>query len=586
MLERPYAPNAYNLGLSWRVPSEVPAQHALQQELLAALSGARSVAANQLSNERLKAWIASLPVTGRVPVAVADVRWLQANPLRDPILQPGHSVDWPSRPATVTVVQTDGTLCQVKHAGAREASHYLQACSRGTLRADVAWVAQPDGRVQRFGIAAWNREVQSAIAPGAWLWAPPRHGGWREDFSIQLITFLATQGPAPDSTPVSAIRQTEKSPSAVPAGVSRATAGGASLGFGAKPPVMAAGLTVSSVLTETPTSQVSIPSRSLAITASDWGNMGLLQTPNARMQRAGHFSFTWSRTVPYTRGNVFFQPFDWLEAGFRYVDINNRAYDASGALQTTQTYKDKSFDFKARLWPESAYLPQVAVGVRDAAGTGLFSGEYVVASKRTDRFDWSLGLGWGYLAGRSRNLATVGQGGLPSYQNFFRGGYKPFGGVQYQTPWENVVLKLEYDGNNFQNEPQSNNQTRRSPWNFGLVYRAGKNADITLGIERGNTVVLGISLHAQLDGLSIPKLLDPPRVPVAESRPAAGPRDWKATTAAIQQQSGWRVGEVMRNERELHLKFDDAGSPYSREQLDKAAAVVPRDAPPQKHPLK
>ncbi|MGQ0453179.1 YjbH domain-containing protein, partial [Bacillus sp. SS-TM] len=45
-------------------------------------------------------------------------------------------------------------------------------------------------------------------------------------------------------------------------------------------------------------------------------------------------------------------------------------------------YKDKSFDFKLRLWEEGYWLPQVAFGKRDIAGTGLFDGEYLVASKQ------------------------------------------------------------------------------------------------------------------------------------------------------------------------------------------------------------
>jgi hypothetical protein len=31
-------------------------------------------------------------------------------------------------------------------------------------RVDWAWIAQPDGRVQRFGIATWNRETQDEPA--------------------------------------------------------------------------------------------------------------------------------------------------------------------------------------------------------------------------------------------------------------------------------------------------------------------------------------------------------------------------------------------------------------------------------------
>ena len=297
------------------------------------------------------------------------------------------------------------------------------------------------------------------------------------------------------------------------------------------------------------------------------------------MYNAGHFSFSYSRTQPYTRGNIFFQPLDWLEMGFRYIDISNRPYDPTGTLFTTQSNKDKSVDFKARVWAESAYLPQIAVGVRDAAGTGLFSDEYIVANKRTDMLDWSLGLGWGYLAGQSRTTA-FGQGGNFSVKNYFKGTPKPFGGVQFQTPLEKVALKLEYDSNNYQSEPQANNQKRSSPWNFGVLFKATKSVDITLGVERGNTAMLGIAFHTQLDGLSTPKVSDPPRVPVTVARPQPQKADWAATTQAIQTQSGWQVRSIESAPRELHVTLDDAGNTFWRDRVDKIAAVLHRDAPP------
>ena len=66
------------------------------------------------------------------------------------------------------------------------------------------------------------------------------------------------------------------------------------------------------------------------------------------------------------------QPLDWLEAGFRYTNISNRLYSADPSFSGDQALKDKSFDAKFRLWTESAYMPQVALGFRDFAGTGLF----------------------------------------------------------------------------------------------------------------------------------------------------------------------------------------------------------------------
>src|SRR5690606_33465505 len=131
-------------------------------------------------------------------------------------------------------------------------------------------------------------------------------------------------------------------------------------------------------------------------TQNDWGGIGLLQTPTARMAEEGEFAFTVSHTSPYTRYNVTMQPFPWLEGSYRYVNVSGVAYGQE-SLRGNQNYKDKSIDFKIRLWKEGRWFPQVALGVRDLGGTGLFSTEYAVASKKLGPVDVSLGLATGYL---------------------------------------------------------------------------------------------------------------------------------------------------------------------------------------------
>ena len=111
------------------------------------------------------------------------------------------------------------------------------------------------------------------------------------------------------------------------------------------------------------------------------------------MAPAGAARFNLSQTKPYTHGNVMFQPVDWLEFGFRYTDISNRLYGTS--IAGNQSYKDKSIDLKLRLFEESAYVPQLVLGILDLGGTGLFSGESPVASKCWGDWDFRPGTGWG-----------------------------------------------------------------------------------------------------------------------------------------------------------------------------------------------
>ena len=117
-------------------------------------------------------------------------------------------------------------------------------------------------------------------------------------------------------------------------------------------------------------------------TQSDFGGVGLLQMPTARMAPEGEFSFNYMDNQEYRRWSISMQPFDWLEATLRYTDIRTRLYSNDESFSGDQTYKDKGMDVKARLWNESTWRPHVSVGLRDVMGTGLFDSEYIVASKR------------------------------------------------------------------------------------------------------------------------------------------------------------------------------------------------------------
>jgi membrane-associated phospholipid phosphatase len=594
LLGQPPSDAAYLPGLSWHVPGEVPAQKALQLEIVSALSGAdRTIQAHPEAMRRLRDWVASLPVTGRVPISVPDARWLQMNPARDPVIGPGHNFVLPRRPLTVTVVTPDGRLCQVEHRAGHEARGYLDACAiRGS---DTAWIAQPDGRVQRYGIALWNRETQDEPAPGAWIWAPPRGSGWTESFSERLIRFLATQGPAPDHS------YAGSKPNPQSDGLQLREPGGEASGLSLSLSLAAISpkretpelLTSRAALLEKP----NVRSRGLQVTASDWGGIGLLQTPTARMRERGDFAAHFSNARPYRHGNIFVQPFDWMEVGFRYTRIADVPYDPT--LRQDRAYIDKSIDLKLRVWPESAYAPQIAIGFRDIGGTGLFAGEYVVANKRTGDFDWSLGIGWGHVGGRGnirnplsrifgdgfdRRKRDVGLGGDFDTGSYFRGPAALLGGVQYQTPWDSLILKAEYDGNDYQSEPDPHSaqpralRRARSPVNFGVVYRPTRWADVTLSFQRGNTFGIGLTFHTSLPRLTQPKVLDPAPVPVSTARPAQAP-DWSRTTADLRRQTDWEVRSIEQRGNEVRVVFDDANAAYWRYRVDRAAGVLHRDAP-------
>ncbi|RCX02551.1 MULTISPECIES: YjbH domain-containing protein [Kosakonia] len=247
---------------------------------------------------------------------------------------------------------------------------------------------------------------------------------------------------------------------------------------------------------------------------SDFGGVGLLQTPTARMSREGELSFNYRDNNQYRYYSGSVQLFPWLETTLRYTDVRTRKYSSVEAFSGNQSYKDKAFDLKLRLWQEGYWLPEVSVGARDIGGTGLFDGEYLVADKAWGPFDFSLGIGWGYL-GTSGNIKNplcsydekyctrdtrYKAAGSTDTSQMFRGPTALFGGVEYQTPWNPLRLKLEYEGNNYQQD-FAGKLPQRSKVNVGAIYRVTDWADINLSYERGNTWMFGFTLRNNFSDL-------------------------------------------------------------------------------------
>lgn len=313
----------------------------------------------------------------------------------------------------------------------------------------------------------------------------------------------------------------------------------------------------------------SLASAQPRITQNDFGGVGLLQTPTARMAPAGEFSINANRTDPYSRYSFSLQPFDWMESTFRYTSISNRKYGPDD-LSGDQSYKDKAFDVKFRLLQESRWVPEIAVGGRDIGGTGLFSSEYFVGSKRAGDLDFSLGIAWGYIGNRAdldnplgwvddrfktrpAPNSDVNQAG--SFDtDYFRGRPALFGGVNWQTPWEPLSVKLEYDGNDYQHEPQDNNQKQTSPFNIGLVYKAADWVDLTAAFERGNTAMFGITLHTNFATRTAPaKVHDPAPEPLAphEAGRQNDPVDWADVSRRVEENAGYKVDRIARKNSEV-----------------------------------
>ncbi|HXQ52382.1 MAG TPA: YjbH domain-containing protein [Stellaceae bacterium] len=333
---------------------------------------------------------------------------------------------------------------------------------------------------------------------------------------------------------------------------------------------------------------------SFTATYDDWGEHGLLQTPTARPGTDGDFAFTYSHVHPYDRYNVFMTPLPWLEAGFRYTAINDRPY---GPANPSQSYKDKSFDAKIRLVQESADFPETAIGFRDIAGTGLFSSEYIVFSRRYYDFDVSAGMGWGYMSSRATfgnplgliahafkvRPATNGTGSFTL--DYFRGrNVALFGGVEYHTAIEGVRIKLELDPSDYHHEPLQNNFGVRSPVNAAVVYRPAPYMEFSAGLERGTTVMLRATVTANFNSLGF--FRDPSTPPALEPRPVPQPPEGrKLDETGLPLVAEPAVGRPL-DETGLPLVAEPDEEPQAPPPVRIARAKKPRRAPPAPAPTR
>jgi hypothetical protein len=264
-----------------------------------------------------------------------------------------------------------------------------------------------------------------------------------------------------------------------------------------------------------------------------FGGVGLLRTRTARFAPDGQFEIGASFLNPYRNYYLNWQILPWAEVVFRYADITNRPGQISAIPQSTakffedliklknaNTFLDRSFDFKFRLLKEGRYVPALALGFQDALGTGIFSGEYLVASKQFGRLDLHMGMGWGVLGSRGGITNPLrlfgngfktrpgfsGRGGKFSFNSYFSGptaGF--FGGAEYVTPWEGVTVKFEYNGTDPASVAGEDALDEDLPIGIGINYRPVPWFDFGFGFERGNTVSMRFALRTNFYKLGVRK---------------------------------------------------------------------------------
>ncbi len=233
--------------------------------------------------------------------------------------------------------------------------------------------------------------------------------------------------------------------------------------------------------------------------------MGLINIPSSRILDEGNLKLHLVNSEPLNSLFIIANPFNWMEVSLRYSDINTAKYSKFEFFSGDQTFKDKSFNLKVRLIEETDEFPELSLGFRDFIGTGRFSSEYIVTSKRIGDFDFTVGLGWGHLSSpdgitnpfididnRFNNRSfEIGKGGNLEFKRWFTGKkVSSFYGFEYINKYSGIRFKLDYDSSNPMNFRKESN------YSFGLSIPASKFVDINLFRHRGTKLGFGVSYKA------------------------------------------------------------------------------------------
>lgn len=249
----------------------------------------------------------------------------------------------------------------------------------------------------------------------------------------------------------------------------------------------------------------------------------MIDMPTARMAPDGEISVGASFFQNTQHYNFNFQVLPWLETSFRYSGLQR--FDPAYPV-----YYDRSFAVKARLWNETTLVPAVSIGVNDLIGTGIYSGEYLVASKRFGDLEASLGVGWGRMGSTAlfRNpLANISTSlrnrvqfpnntpGTTSFNTLFHGPSSGlFGGIVWHTPIQRLSLIAEYSSDTYAIETLRGNFRPQNQMNYGISYQIVDNVAVGLDWLYGRSVGGNISIQLNPTKSTYPTSLGaaPPQV--------------------------------------------------------------------------
>ncbi|WP_162683208.1 YjbH domain-containing protein [Rhodobacteraceae bacterium DSL-40] len=294
-----------------------------------------------------------------------------------------------------------------------------------------------------------------------------------------------------------------------------------------------------------------------------YGTTGLIDMPSAEAQPDGQIAISYSQFGPTARRNFTFQILPRVSGTLRYSSIE----DWGQGDDPEYSLYDRSFDIQFQLLDEdrTGWRPAMALGLRDFLGTGVYSSEYLVASKTVAKdFTLTAGIGWGRLSGLAMTenpFCSVsssmcdrdndyGEGGKPAFGSYFHGediGF--FGGVEWRAT-DKFTLKAEYSPDTYSREQKSSASDfeRNSPFNFGAEYRWFEGVTFGAYYMYGSTVGFNIALSGNPNKPLTPQDLGAGPLPVNARAPGAPTGTGWAANPAARDQLATALAEVLKSE--------------------------------------
>lgn len=267
----------------------------------------------------------------------------------------------------------------------------------------------------------------------------------------------------------------------------------------------------------------------IGTTLNSYGLPGGVETPTAEMLPDATLGGTVSYNELGRRHNVVFQLHPRLTTALRYSRVEGiNDHNDKGHIW------DRSFDLRFQFLDEQGWRPAMAVGLQDFMGTGVYSGEYIVATKTiTPAISASLGIGWGRLAGKQRELDTDDEGGSPNVGDWFSGSPRPFGSVTWRVN-DKFSLVAEYSNDKYQRETESGKKDAPGrKVNLGAYYVFNPQYQLGLYTLGGDTFGAQFSFALNPRNAPFPSGLEKAPAPV-RPRPSrnADPEGWSGAWAA------------------------------------------------------